>query len=120
MIGSPRFLAMTAANEAVAGTQRENEVMTAAVADLAEYRAATAERKVFELYSTCTRCRTNPCDAMWEEFRVCEECLRVLTDKYDRQPAPVRGDYLSGFQAGKADAYLEMAQWAQGAMRDGH
>lgn len=94
--------------------------MTSAVVDMAEWRAEVAERKLGELMLTCSRCRTNQCDAMWEEFRVCDECLRILTDKYDRQPAPRPGTDWNAYNRGKADAFREAAQWAQEAMRDGH
>lgn len=117
MIGSPRYLAIQAATEAATTTEPErNAVADAAVADLAKYRADTAEAKIAELYTTCSRCRTRPCTAMWDDFRVCDECSQILTGKYDRQPVEPRGTYKDGYHRGQTDAFRAATEWARNAL----
>jgi hypothetical protein len=103
---------MQAANEARAtnaryGKEEGNPVADAAIHELADFRAQTAESKLEEIYQTCVRCRQNLCTALWDDMRVCEECCRILTEKYDRVPQPARGDYTNGYNAGRVSAFLE-------------
>lgn len=82
----------------------------AAIADLEAYKARTAEAKIAELYTTCSRCRINPCTAMWDDFRVCEGCAAILDNKY-ALPADPRGNYQDGHDAGRTSAWLEAAEF---------
>lgn len=83
----------------------------AAIADLEAYKARTAEAKIAELYTTCSRCRINPCTAMWDDFRVCEGCKLALEGKY---AAP---DYTRVEQLAERTGYVKAVTEAMEALR---
>lgn len=120
MIGSPRYLAMQAAMEAnaVRPQKRNNRVQLEAVRELASRpEAVESLAKLTELATLCSRCRAEQCVALWDEFRVCETCLQILTDKYDRKPVEPSGTYTEGFHAGRRHAFGEAAEWVSQAIR---
>jgi hypothetical protein len=100
------------------GKEEGNSVADAAIHELAEFRAQTAESKLEEIYQSCVRCRDELVSAIWDEMRVCSTCLAILTDKYDRAPVDARGTYTEGFMNGRRAAFLEAADWLQEARRN--
>lgn len=123
MIGSPRYLAIQAATKAT--TQKGDAVADAAITELADYkraqaeeRATIAEAKLREVSTKCARCRTHDVCAIWNEIRLCDDCSRMMVEKYDRQPVPVPGRYTEGFEAGRRHAFQEAMEWLSDARKN--